>query len=156
MGLFSSLKNFVTGGGAEVSLELLDAPVRGNDFGVRVTAVVGDADIDIERVYLRVRGAEHVEIPDVEVVKKKAGGSIETEKRTITHQESTFRHDAELVAAMTLKAGETYSWETVVEIPEDVLPTFKGRKARHEWRALAGLDMRGNDPDSGWVDFEID
>lgn len=155
MGLFSSLKNFVTGGGAEVSLELLDSPARGESFRLRVTAVVGDSDIDVKRIYVKVRGSEHVEIPNVEVAKS-VGGTVETEKRKVTHQESTFNYDGELAAELTLEAGETYTWETQVDIPDDVLPTFKGRNAHHKWRALAALDMRGNDPDSGWVDFEID
>ena len=137
-----------------MSLELLGQPERGGSFGLRVTAVIGESDIDVNRVYVKVRGSEHVEIPDVEVAKT-VGGKVETEKRRITHQESTFNYDGELAAELTLKAGETYSWETQVEIPEDVLPTFKGKNAEHRWRAFAALDMRGNDPDSGWVDFEI-
>ena len=37
----------------------------------------------------------------------RVGGKVETEKRRITHQESTFNYDGELAAEMTLQAGET-------------------------------------------------
>jgi hypothetical protein len=153
MGLFSSLKNLVTGGGAKISLEALE-PVRGRPFKVRVTVQVGETECTVNKVYLHVRASEKVEVPDVEVAEK-TGDKVEARKRTVSHTESTFQHEQEVAPASVLAAGQTYQWECEVTLPPEVLPSFTGKYARHEWTLLAGLDMRGNDPDSGWISIQI-
>jgi hypothetical protein len=153
MGFFGSLKNLVTGGGVKVSLEAIN-PARGQPFTVRVSAEVGEADCAINKVYLHLRGSEKVEVPDVEIAEKN-GDKIEVHKRAISREENTFHTELTLAPASVLAAGQTYHWETQVNLPADALPSFTGKHAKHEWYLLAGLDMRGNDPDSGWVAVEI-
>lgn len=154
MGLFSNLKNFVTGGGADVSLEVIDKAKRGSSVTVRVTAVIGQADIEIEHVSVKVVGRESVKIPNVKVAKT-VNDVVQIEKKTVDHSENTFDAKSELASEMTLKAAQSYTWETDIELPEDALPTFEGKNAKHTWRAMASLVMRGNDPDTGWLDFEV-
>ena len=70
MGLFSNLKNFVTGGGAEVDLEVINQATRGSAVLVRIKAQIGDSDIEIEHVSVKILGTEKVSIPNVEVAKQ--------------------------------------------------------------------------------------
>ena len=54
-----------------------------------------------------------------------------------------------------LKANTSYDWEAQLELPSESNGTYHGHNARHEWEIFAGLDMSGNDPDSGWVAFNV-
>ncbi|MEP3891313.1 MAG: hypothetical protein ABJN69_12710 [Hellea sp.] len=154
MGLFSNLKNFVTGGGAEVSLEVINQAKRGSPVTLRVTAIIGPADIEIEHVSVKIMGKESVKVPNVNVAKT-VNEIVQSEKKTVEHSENTFQMKDELASDMTLKASQTYTWEAKIDVPEDALPTFIGKNAKHKWQAMASLVMRGNDPDTGWLDFEV-
>ena len=57
--------------------------------------------------------------------------------------------------AQDLKEGETYNWEGVMELPTNSNPTLRGSIIDHTWEIQAGLDMPGNDPDSGWQSFDV-
>ena len=158
MSFFSKIKNFVTGGGAKVSLDVVGKAERGSALLVRVTADVGDADLDIDHAKVKIIASEKVSIPNVEVANKVANETDEddpTDKKTVRHSERTFDRDKNLTTATTLNANETYTWEAEIDIPSDALPTFRGRNAKHEWSVMAFLAVRGNDPDSGWVEFDV-
>jgi len=153
MGFFSNLKNYVTGSGAKVTLQV-NEPARGRPFTVTITAETAETACTVNKVYLQVRASEHVEIPDVEVAKR-SGDTLEAHRQTVQHNETTYQEDVEVAPAMELEAGQLYTWKAEINLPAEVLPSFVGRRARHEWKLLAGLDMRGNDPDSGWVPITI-
>ncbi len=61
----------------------------------------------------------------------------------------------QIVYAQEIENGETKTWTVEVTIDPENNGTYRGVHARHEWQAYAGLDAFGNDPDSGWVGFEI-
>ncbi|MFH1038865.1 MAG: hypothetical protein V1789_09400 [PVC group bacterium] len=149
MGFLSKLKNFVTGGGAKVSVEAIE-PARGGPFKVRIHAAVAETDIPIEGVYLKIASLETVVVKDVEIARQ-VGEKVEKARQDI--EKTTAIHDQkiEVAGAQTLKAKEEYDWETTVILPENALPTFIGVTAKHEWKILAGLAVSGNDPDSGWI-----
>ena len=144
MGFFSKMKNFVTGGGAKVTLEAIE-PALGGPFKVKIHAAIEDADIEIKEVYLKVASLETVIIKNVEIA------------RMIDEKMETIREDIEntttvqVAGPQTLKANEEYDWKTTVTLPDNALPSFIGITAKHEWKLMAGLDTSGNDPDSGWV-----
>lgn len=154
MGFFDKLKKFVTGGGAKVSVEAVE-PARGGPFPVRIHAAVADQDLAIGGVYLKIASLETVVVKDVEIARQ-VGEKLETVREDI--EKTTTVHDQKIAVAgpTTLKANEEYDWETPVTLPGDALPTYLGITARHEWKILAGLDVPGNDPDSGWVTIELD
>jgi len=159
MGLFNKLKNMVTGGAASVSLEMLDQPSRGGSFKVRVTATAKD-DCKIDKVYVMLRGEEEIEVPDTDYGNRNSGGvSIGTGRGTTQElvRKSTNTHEAkiDLANGIALGKGQSQSWEGSVSIPGHVLPTYMGRYAHHEWAVKGGLAMTGNDPDSGWIKFEL-
>lgn len=66
MGLFSKIKNSITGGWADVSLMVNDAQ-RGSSASVTVNVSVKSESINVDEVYLILRCMELVEIPDYRV-----------------------------------------------------------------------------------------
>ena len=68
MGFFTKLKNTLTGGWAKIKIEC-DGGLRGDEIQVVVRAFVGAEPIDIDRVYLKVRSFEEVEIPQYQFQK---------------------------------------------------------------------------------------
>lgn len=153
MGFINNLKNYITGSAAKVGLAV-DDPARGKPFTVTVTAETGETPCRVSKVYLHVRATEHVEIPNVEVAKR-SGEALEAHRQTVQHDETTYQEQIEVAPATELQPRQQYRWDVEVNLPPEVPPSFTGRHARHEWKLLAGLDMRGNDPDSGWVKMTI-
>ena len=65
MGIFDklkSVKNFVTGGGAEVHAQLPDVLVRGESATVSIRAEIKDASMDVSSVYINVRASETIDM----------------------------------------------------------------------------------------------
>ena len=156
MGFFDkvrTLKNAITGGGAEVSVEIAQA-TPGEAFEVIVRAQVAEDAIDIDRVYLQIRGSERVEVPDVEVVRG-SGDDEESTTETVSVETETFSLEVNVADQQTLAANEEYEWRATAELPSDALPRYRGKLCEHAYEARASLDCTGNDPDSGWVEFEV-
>ncbi|HDL64749.1 MAG TPA: hypothetical protein ENH12_05095 [Proteobacteria bacterium] len=149
MGFFSKMKNFVTGGGAEVTIEPIE-PALGGPFQVKIHAAIEDADVEIKEVYLKVASMETVIIKDVEIARM-IDEKMETVREDIENTTTVHDQKIEVTGPQTLKANEEYDWETTVTLPDNALPSFIGITAKHEWKLMAGLDTSGNDPDSGWV-----
>ena len=42
-----------------------------------------------------------------------------------------------------------------VTLPAGSLASYNGRNAQHTYKVCAYLDKSGNDPDSGWVTFDV-
>lgn len=149
MGFFDklkSVKNALTGGAADVTVEVgearTDSPVQ-----VRVTATA-KANFPIKRVYLLVRSVEEAVVHDIDVERD---GSV---RREAVHGEvETCNMEVDIADALDLEEGETYEWETEIELPQESNPTFHGNTIRHVWMIQAAIDSFGNDPDSGWVEF---
>ena len=156
MGFLDKLKSVATaalGAGAKVYVEVFN-PSRQNPFPVRVKAVVGEQDLKIGRVYLKVEGLETAVVRSVPVARQ-WGGKVEVAHEDVTRSEQTFRQEMNIAGPQVLSANQGYEWEAEVQLPFCSLPSYMGRNARHEWRISAGLDTAGNDPDSGWVTIEI-
>ena len=54
-----------------------------------------------------------------------------------------------------IQQGQTYDFEGMIQIPANANPSFRGSMIKHTWEVQAGLDMTGNDPDSGWQVIEV-
>ena len=148
MGLLSKIKNTLTGGWAEVFIDSEDGK-RGESLTYTVRCVVGKEPIKISRVYIQFEARESIEIPNYRVGNS-GGSGAGSDYRHITASEVLLEKEDTVADAQELKAGESYSWEGSVEIPDHLPGTFNGKYAAIEWRIIAGLDMTGNDPDSGW------
>lgn len=148
MGFMSKLKsavNSLTGGSAKVTVTA-ESPTRDAPFKVKVKAVVADQPLEISRVYVQLSGYEKVVIHNVQ---------HEKFTRDETEYCTTFDQEFVIAQAQTLNAKGEYEWEGQVEFPKNVPPTYHGRNATHELRIFAGLDTKGNDPDSGWVTLAV-
>ena len=149
MGFFNKLKNYVTGSSAKVTAEAVE-PSFGGPFQVKIHAAVGETEVQIQEVYLKVVSLETVVIKDVEIARQ-VEDRMETVREDI--EKTTVAHDEKIVVEgpQVLQANQEYDWEATVNLPENALPSFYGITARHEWKIMAGLSTSGNDPDSGWI-----
>lgn len=150
MGFLKNLINKITGGGAKVSIEI-DEAVLCEPFVVKVFAEVGDADLKIDKVYLYVKSTERARFDNVEM--RDHRGELYTQDMEFGNE--AFRQNFVVSGPEVLKANQTYEWEIQIELPEEAAPTFIGRNIQHVWEFYAGLDAAGNDPDSGWVIFDV-
>ena len=139
MGFFKDLKNKVTGGAATVRVNIASAQ-RGRAVPVQVQATA-KANGKVSAVYLLVRATESSEF---KVNNEKVQGSKVSFETRIT-----------IAGAQDIKEGETYNWDGQLELPVNTNPTLRGSIIDHTWEVQAGLDMPGNDPDSGWQTLDV-
>ncbi len=148
MGLFDklkSMKNAITGGAAKVTLSVDDDLEIGKPFNVHITAQA-KADVNISSVYVLLRSREETHATDDSGrISKDIVGSYDV---------CEIRFDVS--GPQELKNGENYEWDAEITVDEDEYnPTFQGEIMEHVWEIQAGLDAKGNDPDSGWLGVEI-
>jgi hypothetical protein len=150
MGFFKNLMNKITGGGAKLTLELVEPKLEGT-FLVRVNALVSEAELKIAKVYLNIKSVENAVVRNVEV----ADGDQGTKREDVEGNEEVFHTEVLIAGPQILHPNQTYKWEKEISLPSGVGPTFIGKNISHEWYFLAGLDVSGNDPDSGWAAYEL-
>ena len=156
MGFLDKLKSaakFVTGGGAKVTLEVLE-PAMDSPFKVSIKAVISDANLKVDKVYLYVRATERVTIPASEIDRTE-GEDDNKPARDVTKEVETYRQEINVEGAQELSANGEYHWEAQVSLPSGLNPSYYGKHALHRYYLMAGLDAPGNDPDSGWVEARI-
>ena len=140
MGFFKDLKNKITGGAATVRVSV-PASRRGASIPVQVQAQA-KANGKVSAVYLLVRATENASFKDSNN-EKVSGSKVSYENRVM------------IAGAQDLKEGETYNWEAQSELPSNANSALRGAIIDHTWEVQAGLDMPGNDPDSGWQSFDV-
>ena len=153
MSFFSKLADAVTGGGVKVGLQWSEAAL-GKPVEVKVTAVVADRDRDIAGVYLLILADEKVIVHNVKIFER-IGDQIQEKIEDVTETVTTFSQKVALAGAQTLKAGQNCEWTGSFVIPADKRPSYTGVNAKHAWQIKAGLDAKGNDPDSGWFEIPV-
>jgi hypothetical protein len=153
MGLFSKFADAVTGGWVKVHLQWSE-PVLGKPIQVRVNADAVRSDKDIDGVYIQVVAEEKVTVPGVHVAEM-FNGVLREKVEAVSHTAITFDQKFPIGGPQPLKNGQTYEWTGTITIPADARPTYLGLNAGHNWRILAGLEVKGNDPDSGWTTIAV-
>ncbi len=146
-----AMKNVVTGGAAKVYLDS-ETISYSEPFKVTIRAETGDSPVKISRVYLYVKAREQVSVPDVDVMYDD-NGNESRRMETVRASHETVNLDITVASGLELEANQTFEWEVEVELPSDAPTIYNGRFCEHTYRAFAGLDCFGNDPDSGWVDL---
>ena len=144
MDKLKSAKNFVTGGGAEVLVAVEGASLT-QPFTVNVSARTTEGEMAITRCYIKIRGSERATVRKVET---------QTGKRDVHSDVNTCELSVDLCGAGTLTT-EGAQFSTQVTLPPGSLPSYNGRNAQHVYKVCAFLDKSGNDPDSGWVTFQV-
>ena len=152
MGFLSNLKNTLTGGWADVALTTGEAR-RGAPLDVAVNVGVRSEDIKVNEVYVVLQCREIVRIEGHRTGDRDEDGDLDTVdvRKDVELFERRFR----LAHGLSLDANSEHVYETAIEVPEHLPPSFRGRNARIRWRILAALDMRGNDPDSAWQELHV-
>ncbi len=144
MGFFSKIKNAVTGGEAQVTIQFEPAqPAPGATVAVKVTATSTGGEVKSKGAFVDLRAEE--------VVRYRVQG--ERMDRSDTHK--TFNHAFPLAPAFELGEGESLEFEGQVTIPAEAQPSYNGTKATHGWKLRGRIDTFGNDPDSGWQPLTV-
>ncbi len=123
--------------------------MRGQPVPVRIRAVI-EADLKASEIYLLLRGMEHAQVMDTD---RKPGGG--TKRELVRGKETSYETRIMVDGAQQLSKGEERVWDATITVPADGMPTLRGKMIRHVWEVQAGLDTVGNDPDSGWVEFDV-
>lgn len=139
MGFFKDLKNKVTGGAATVRVNV-PAARRGQQVPVKVQATA-KANGKVSAVYVLVRAVENA--------------AFKRDGEKISESKISFETRVNIAGAMEIKEGQTYDFDGLLELPVNTNPTLRGSIIDHTWELQAGLDMPGNDPDSGWQSFDV-
>ncbi|GAB5536562.1 MAG: hypothetical protein Rubg2KO_28110 [Rubricoccaceae bacterium] len=161
MGFFSDLKKNLTGGWADLSLSIQPG-ARGEQLSATISFSVRDEPVDVSKITMKVRCQEIVSIPERSMPNRPSQmhgqdnhttSHRSTSPTTVT--ETLFTQEVVAAHARSFDSGASETFDLVVSIPAHLPPTLTGRNARYEWSAYASADMKGNDPDSGWVSFEV-
>ena len=176
MGLFDKLKgaiNFVTGGGAKVTVEFPQSlVVPGAPFRVKVTATSTGGEVKSTGVFVDLLGVESVAARDVSpssthvhagvgqdmpaespLPSQGMGGGRSTVDVNLSKH--TFEQSFQVAPAFVLAPNETRAFEGTVVLPPQVQPTFRGAYAAHEWKIRGRVEVTGNDPDSGYLALRV-
>jgi hypothetical protein len=153
MDKLKSFKNSITGGGATVRIEAENARI-GQPFLIKIHADIDDADMSIDNVYLKVRAREQITARNVEVAYR-SGDGYSSHREDVRQSNTTFQQTATITGAATLEANSNNEWVYEFTIPQGNGPSFNGQQAEHMWEIYAGLDVRGNDPDSNWQTIQV-
>lgn len=154
MGLFSKIKNYITGGAAEVSV-VYENPKTDGQEPMRLFVVANARDsCKIKNVYLEIRGMETYKKRETRT-STDSNGNVTTTTHDVTTHYKHFERKMVLDEDVQMQEGEERKWLGEFDLPTDALPTYHGKDCFMKWEVFAGLDMPGNDPDSGWVEFFI-
>lgn len=152
MGLFSSFKNMVTGGGAEVTIDVGEAIV-GKPVKVSVNVNIKDSEIKSNKVYLNIRCEK--KNTDFVIGYVDTNNDGQPDKLTVSkEQNSKVVYNEEII----LETEKVYSANSNQKISKEInLPAISeaSKEGLVTWKLFAGIDTRGNDPDSGWVTFVV-
>ncbi len=148
MGFFSKLADAMTGGWVKVHLQWSD-PVLGKPIQVRVNADTVKSDKDIDGVYVQVVAEEKVTIPRVHVAET-VNGVVQERSRTSPTPPSPSTRSFRSAGRSRSRRARATSGPGSSPSRADARPTFLGLNSGHTWRIMAGLEVKGNDPDSGW------
>jgi hypothetical protein len=152
MGFFSKIKNYVTGGAAEVQITFESKIVDGsNPLRLFVTATAND-DCNIKKVYLKIRAKETYTEYVTRHNSNSNGGNTST-RELVTKTHDHLKQEFTLVNEIKLTKGQSEKWLSEFTFPPNSIATYHGKQASFKWEAIAGLDMAGNDPDSSWQEF---
>ena len=154
MGFLKKLKGAVsklTGGGAKITVF-----VNGNDIkenlNITINAEVKDNPLEVKKVYLWLKSVEKIDIPKNSLPQNMR----ETANFGLTLSNDRFPKKEFIVTEVQkLEAKQTYTWNIDIKLDDEAIPSYKGHFANHEWLFYAGLDVKGNDPDSGWQKFDL-
>lgn len=151
MGLFDKIKaakNAITGGAAKVYVDVGGQVTPGEEVTVTVR-VSPEQDLKFDAVYLLIQGHESASVEDTDY------DEDGTDYETVHESAMSYDVRIEIAPGGQLTQGQEQTFQGSFTLPTSVQPTFRGQIAKHIWRIQAGVDAMGNDPDSGWHEFDV-
>lgn len=155
MGLFSKLINYMTGGSAEVKVEIQNANLS-SPFPVSVSAKIHDHDLQCEKIYILIRCTEKKK----EVFKPVDGENLTDNEKIVQEMDNwesevLYENEIQVAPKCLLKNGVKYNWPLHIDLTNQSMPTVHGKNHKVIWEVQGAIDVAGNDPDSGWVEFDV-
>jgi hypothetical protein len=150
MGFLDKVKNTLSGDWADVSVQVGGPVVRGGALDATVNVQVKNSPIKVDSIVLELRCEEHVYLQRVTI-----SGAGNTVTGSASATEAIVNHEVPVGGPQELAAGSSSAYTASVPVSVDAPPTVTGRNARYEWKVRGRLDMKGNDPDSGWQTIQV-
>lgn len=157
MGLMDKMKNLkstLTGDWAAVSVHFEEPVSRGGILKATADVTVKNTAITIEGVIVEVRCEEIIDIANATVYDNNSSTARSATGRA-TASETVAALEVKAAGPQELAAGSSSTYTADIPIPTTAPPSMDGRNARYEWQIRARLDMKGNDPDSGWQTLQV-
>jgi len=154
MGLFNKMVNYVTGGSAVVDVHIEGANLT-SPFNVTVSAEIKKQDLNADHVYLLIR------CQDVRLAGYVPEDQVSTDNERILQEmnewtfDTLFKTEVEVSGSDVLHSGKTYTWDVELDLSEAEKVSFDSQGHKIIWEVQAAIDVPGNDPDSGWVEFLV-
>jgi len=149
MGFFKKIKNFLTDGGATVTLEILSEVYLRKPFDVLLTISLEDQDVLAERIYIEVK---YLEVVRMQVSTRTMNGHSTT--KTVTKESVLYEDRILLEKDYLLKAGTQYQSTNTIQLPLEAMPSFDGVHAKLIWTLEAFVEKSGHDPGSEKLIFD--
>lgn len=153
MGFLSKLKNNVMGSWADVTLTVAGSARVGEPLDVHVDVVVKDEGIEVGSVLVELTCDEVIDAGAV--LRKAATSGTTTTGYSNEVSEQLGSAEVAVAGSTQLAAGSTTGFDGSITIPAGAPASARGRHAEFRWTIRARLDMKGNDPDSGWQPLDV-
>lgn len=154
-----TVKNFITGGGATVFIELLNKPRLGGPLDVRVRAKVGDQVLKATAVYLHLQSVEKIRVRHGSTVRvstrRTSAGRVGAYRTDTTRRTVTWETEALIVPIDGLEAHGAFEWDGELHLPDEGSPSYYGIHAKHIWQVRGCLTVTGKHPKSKWLEFPV-
>lgn len=155
MGLLKKLVHFVTGGGTDVSINV-ENPTLSNPFNLNITAIPKQSTLNCRKVYLLIRCKEE----KIQEFKPLDENNMTDNEKILSEMREwdsniTFSDEIIISGECKLNKDETYSWSTEINLNGAGEPSKNEKNHRIIWEVQAGIDVSGNDPDSGWIEIMV-
>ncbi len=155
MGFLDKMKSAVgtmTGSTADVSIAYPMQPVRpGDTMHVKVTVISTGGQVKSNGVYVDVKAREHGSLSGSYRCSK--CGHTDSNAR-VSMSKVTIDQKIPIAGTFVLQPNESKEYEADIQLPYGE-GTYHGRVVNHEWQIRGRLAAFGNDPDSGYMTFEV-
>jgi len=154
MGIFDKMKgaiNTVTGGGAKVSIEYPNQPMkRGQDIKVKITAISTGGAVKCSGAFIDLLAKEEGTFSP----KITCQHCHQSQQHNVKFSHKTFSQSFPVAPAFNLEPNETKEFEGTIQIPASIQPSYRGTIS-HEWSIQGRIEAFGNDPSSGYQYIEV-
>jgi hypothetical protein len=143
MAFLTRWKNRLTGGWADVDVEVSPAPAQlGADVRVTMTVVVKNVPIDVDGIIIEIRGG-----------RERTVITADPDSGTYEKFDVLYSDQVKTAGAQQLAAASTHTFTATLPLPADAPHS----KTRVEWQVQAILVMAcvGHNPSSGWSHFSV-